>query len=433
MIDSASDLLKIFLETLLILFLLLIIYRKYIYSIFDPLLFFIITQAFSIELAFLQISITSYIFNFILCQLFFALGFVSFAKKIKGVHKIEDKKFFITVKQLELLSYFTTISFILIIIANSYFISVKGIIILSKDPSLDKIQAFDTGGGLGAVRRINWGLLPLDSLCAIFLFLQTKRKKYLFILIILILLTISGGTKGAILIYIFMISLLGVFTSIKQNNSFKRIDKLKVPLLFTGFIAAIFIISATLGNLNEALMSLGLRFLYFGDIILYYYTPESVLHFQKLTFSDFLSYEFNPLLGLVRLVPYTLPLGFQMVEFSFTHNENLESVFGPNIPFYVKGHIFFGAFGAIIYAFFVGSLVGYCRKVLFFKTNRSINYIIILCLIYLNLQIFAYPQDSSFCLSIIMDTLLFSLVPLIISIYLTLPIKEKFINYFLNK
>ena len=428
MIDTPSDLLKIFFETSLIFLVLLIVYKKYIYSLFDPLLFFIITQAFSIEMAFLQISIQAYLINFIFCQILFSVGFLLIAKDIKGKYVIDDKDFFITKQQLDGLSYFTLISFLIILIANFYFMSVKGLIIFSKDPSLDKIQAFDSGGGIGAIRRINWGLLPLDSVCAMFLFLKTRKKRYLIILLILVLLTMSGGTKGAILIFVFMISILGVFSSIKLSKSFNNLNKIKIPILIIGLVAAIFIISATSENISSSLMSLGLRFLYFGDIILYYYTPESVVHFQKLNFSDYLSYEFNPLLGLLRVVPYTLPLGFQMVEYAFSHNENLESVFGPNIPFYVKGHIFFGAYGALIYSFLVGCIIGFCRKLLFSNSNKSVNYILILILIFFNLQIFAYPQDSSFFLSIIMDTVFFSIVPLIISIYLTLPVKKKFYN-----
>ena len=275
-----------------------------------------------------------------------------------------------------------------------------------------------------AVRRINWGLLTLDGLCAIFLYLKSSRRRYLVIVFILILILLSGGTKGAVLIFIFIISILGSTLNLRDTKSYKRLKKFQYIILIIGLLSAIFIIAAKFGNLSQSILSLGLRFLYFGDAILYYYTKDTVAHFQQLNIFDFLNYEFNSLLGLFRIVPYTLPLGFQMVDYSFSHNETLDNIFGPNMPYYVKGHIYFGSFGALIYSLFVGCLIGYSRRLLFNLTGKSVSYIFFLLVTFLNIEIITYPQDSAFFITIITDTLFFSSVPLLISYYCILPVKS---------
>lgn len=415
MINDFKELYIVLIQASLTFLGLYLIYKRQIFSFFDPLFFFILTQAFSIVLAFMQIKDISYLLNFLLCQLSFAAGFILLTRKLKKNELVDDLNNTWGVKEHHFWVYFSIIGFIVILFSNIYLISIKGIIVLNDDPTSGKVEAFETGGGLGAVRRINWGLLNLVNLSVIYLYAKSAKKKYLFMLLILTLITVSGGSKSSLLVYVNIIALLGVFKSFSLSSTYKIINKAKAPILAVGALLAVFILASKSENLSDAFLALGIRFLYFGDIIFYYYDNDSVKYFQQLDFLDFFKYEFNSLLGLLRLVPYKNPLGYDMVAYSLINQDLGDSKLGPNLPYYVKGHIFFGAFGAILYAFFVGVVVGKARAILYRKNRNNTLCIIV---IYINTLIFTYPQDSALTCSLLIDTLIFSSIPLFLSLCL---------------
>jgi hypothetical protein len=258
-------------------------------------------------------------------------------------------------------------------------------------------------------------LLNLVNLTALFLYLKTRKKLFLVMLVVLVLIAVSGGSKSSLLIYIVLLAFLGQFKTINKTKVFKIIDKVKVPLIAVGLLLSLFIISANRDGLVDSILGLGVRFLYFGDILLYYYNSDAVAHFQQLGIIDFLKYELNPFLGILRITPYLAPLSFEMVQYSFNNNEFLDVVTGPNLPYYVKGHIFFGKYGALIYSFFVGLFIVHIRNLMFAKHS---SYTVYLVLIFLNLSVFSFAQDSALTLSIFFDTLIFSLIPIFLALML---------------
>jgi len=95
MIQDFSELFRVCAGTAIIFLTLFLFYRKHILHLFDPLLYFIIAQSFSIELGFLIIDDPSYLINFLVCQLFFLLGFFGFvgtSLKKEELIKISGKK-----------------------------------------------------------------------------------------------------------------------------------------------------------------------------------------------------------------------------------------------------------------------------------------------------------------------------------------------------
>ena len=420
MIENFNDLFKVIWQAALIFLVLYFLYKKQITSVFDPLFFFLITQAFSTTLALIQIKDFGYLINYLTCQVFFAMGFNLVTTKIKNI-TIDDTGVNWKKGEYKVLAYFTFFGFLLVVLANIYLISLQGIILFQDDPTSGKVATFESGGGIGAVRRINWGLINLISILTIYLYVKTKKKNYILMCLVLMLIAISGGSKSSLLIYVSIIAIFGLYKSFKFSKTFQIIDRFKAPILFSGLILAVFIVIGN-GDLNDALLGLGIRFLYFGDVILYYYEPNPVSHFQKLNFFDFFKYEFNSLLGMMQLVPYLNPIGNDMVIYSFSHGESLDITTGPNLPFYVKGHIFFGALGAIIYSFIVGVIVGKMRTLLF--TNKTSNTKIII-VVFLNVIIFSYPQDSGLTLSNLIDTIIFSIIPLFLAIMFTLDFKNE--------
>lgn len=425
MIENFNQLFLILFQTITIFIVLFLIYRKRIFSVFDPLLYYLITQAFSIELGIIQITDIGYLASFLFCQLFFAVGFNYFSKNINKNNIIDDSGLSLNGTEYKFWVYFTVFGFLVVVIANLYLFYVQGIILFSDDPTVGKVSAFEGGGGIGAVRRINWGLLNMVNLSAVFIYVKTRNKLFLFILVVLVLISISGGSKSSLIVYVVLLAFLGQFKSIHQTKIFGSINKFKIPFIIFGLGLSIFIIGANTTSFGDSVLGLGIRFLYFGDIIFYYYNADAVAHFQQLGFFDFLNYELNPFFGILRITPYLSPLSFDMVNYSFSHGEVLDVVTGPNLPYYVKGHIFFGKFGALIYSFLVGLLIAFIRNSLFKKHYSHTMYIL---LIYLNLNIFSFAQDSALTLSILFDTFIFSLIPIFLSLMLIYSPKTEIIN-----
>jgi len=415
MINDFNQLFIILFQTTTIFGILFLIYRKNIFSIFDPLFFYLLTQAFSIELGILEIKDSGYLASFLFCQLFFAIGFNFLAKNIRKNNIVDDSDLLFRGRECQFWVYFTVFGFIIIVLANLYLISLQGVILFSEDPTISKVAAFEGGGGIGAVRRINWGLFNLVNLTALFLYLKTRKKIFLVMLVVLVLIAVSGGSKSSLLIYIVLLAFLGQFKTINKTNVFEIIDKVKVPLIAVGLLLSIFIIGANRDGLVDSILGLGVRFLYFGDIIFYYYNPDAVAHFQKLGIIDFLKYELNPLLGILRITPYLTPLSFEMFQYSFNNNKFLDVVTGPNLPYYVKGHIFFGKYGALVYSFLIGLFIAHIRNLMFVKRS---SYSVYLLFLFLNLNIFALAQDSALTLSIYFDSFIFSLIPIFLALIL---------------
>jgi hypothetical protein len=416
MIESFGDLGVICLQTFLIFAISLFIYRKYIISVFDPLFFFLITQAFSIQMAFLQITYLPYLINFLCCVVCLNVGFILNKPKVQ---KIDDSNFVCTGELLKFVNYFNLFAFIIIVIANLILISQKGLALLSDDPSLAKFSNFDEGGGFGAVRRINWGLLNLVFVSLLFTYMHTNRKRNLIMLFILFLFTMTSGGKGVVLTFVALISLLGVFKKTEIMASFKKINKVQIPLLIIGFVSALFILikggSSEGATVQDGLIKLGIRFLYFGDAIIYYYEPSVVAHFQSYNFVDFLSYHFNSVLGFLRIVDYRMPLGNDLLLYYINSSQDTGLSIGPNTPYYISGHIFFGSFGAPIYSFITGLVFGFVRKKFFLMDKQRVNFIIAIGIIFLNLLITSFPQDAQLMISMLFDTLVFALVPITLS------------------
>jgi oligosaccharide repeat unit polymerase len=406
------------LQIILIFVALLAVYRKYIISIFDPLFFFLVIQAFTIKMAFITIDNPSYLINFLLCIVCFTVGFILVNPKVK---KIDDNYFVYSGNQLKFINYFNLFAFITIVLANVILISQKGLTILNDDPSLAKFSEFDEGGGLGAVRRINWGLGNLIIVSLLFTYFKTYKKRNLIMLFILFLFSLTSGSKGVVLNYICLIGLIGIFNRIELTKAFQNISKIKIPILIIGIMSALFILIKG-GNddstIQDGLVKLGIRFLYFGDSIIYYYEPKTVAHFQLYNFVDFIDYQLNSILGFLRLVEYKKPLGNELLVYYTTSSNNSDLSIGPNTPFYISGHIFFGGFGALIYSGIIGSIVAYVRKKFFAMDKKKVSFIAVILLIFINTLITNFPQDTQLTISMLFDTAIFMVIPVFLSLIL---------------
>jgi hypothetical protein len=120
----------------------------------------------------------------------------------------------------------------------------------------------------------------------------------------------------------------------------------------------------------------------------------------------------------MRIVPYSKPLGFRLIDAFMGGNSD---TFGPNVPFYVKGNIYFGYYGAFVYSFFLGGTIGFTRNLFYRMIRKSTSSILmILLILHLNLIIFGIAQDSQLFISKLFDTVMLSLPIIIVVLYLHL-------------
>ncbi len=426
MISQFSELWPVLLSTCLIFTVLLFLFRKHIIHLLDPLFFFLVTQAFSIQLALMTISDTRLLFGFLASEIFFIAGFFSAAgtplKKIDRQQGI----FFKNVKgwQISVLKWYAIIATIVLIAGNLFLIKEKGIALFSDNPSEAKVNNFTEGTGLGIVRRMNSSLIYITALILIFLFVYKKQLRYAFLAFILIVFEGLSGSKSALLFFVFLSSFFFYFKDLNKDSAVKKIRVGSyVILIVAAVLSIVIIISSGAGSLNNAVLGLGTRFLFYGDAMLYYYNPSSMHYFSDNNFISFLKDEFNSPLGLLRLAPYREPINFRLINYFYNNPGN--ETYGPNVPFYIKGNIYFGFFGGLVYSFIIGSLVGVVRR-LFYSVvrGRTSSIIISLLIIYLNLTIYSLPQDSPLFINKVTDVIFLSLPLLVVVFIIHLPVNK---------
>lgn len=413
-------------SVLLIFFLLYFLYKKYILSIFDPLFFFLITQAFSIELGFLFIKNNFFLINFLLTHAAYHVGFFITAQKKQTTN--EGTLLRLNNMNEQQLSIFVLSSFVFILFFNALFFAKNGFVLFSDNPSADKVDLYQKGGGMGVVRRINWGIIYLTGFLSLYLFIKKEKLIYLFIWLLLVFVISVSGSKGAIIYFLFGIGLLTAYSDVKTNRFYPILKKLIFFGVIAGIVIAFAVILFSSTDDTSAVLTLVNRFLFFADAIFFYYSNDSLKFFSYLNFTDFLSYEFNSTLGFLRLAEYKVPLGFELVKYSLSDVKNFEPTFGPNVPFYVKGYIYFGYLGGIFYAAFVGVIVAFFRNLLMKTLNKKTTTIVTLVIVFINIGLFSFCQDSALYFNTFFDTILFSIPFVILSFILINPYIFKRVN-----
>ena len=420
MIQNFNDLFLILFQSTILFLVLFFIFRKYIFSILDPLFYFLITQAFSILLGFIVLKEQIYLIQVILCEICFAIGFCLTAPKkreFKNIYSPNAFKF--SNDDQNFIEVFFHLSFFIVVLFNIILICQKGVALFAEDPSEAKVTSFSGGGILSLVRRINWGLTYFVGFLAMCLYIIENKKKYILQFIVVIGFQSIGGSKGAILYCIQAISFFALITSINKTEQFKQLKRFAYYLIPVAVSLSLYILFAVTKKLEDSVYALGIRFLCFGDSMLYYYDHFSVKYFQHYNFIDFLNVELNSILGFFRLANYSIPLGYQLVMFQ--NNTSTLPIFGPMVPFYTKGHIFFGFFGSLIYTLLLGFFVGFIRKKLITEFKKSFNAISCIIYIFLNLFVFGILFDSSLFFCVIFDTFFHSFLISIVAYIIIFP------------
>lgn len=418
MISGFSDLWPVLLSTSVIFLVLLLLFRKHIFHVFDPLLYFLVTQAFSIEMAFLAIKDIHLLSNFLLSQFLFSSGFFLSAGRALTKPEKSNAIFFNKVKTFDIsaLKWYVFFATILLIIGNLILIKQKGIALFAADPSAAKVEDFTEGTGLGIVRRMNSGLLYFVALLLIYLLIYKKQLRYGFMVLILIMFTALSGSKSSLIFFVFLSAFFFCFKDLKKDSTVKKLKAASYFIIIASFALLGIILGGGSKSFNDILLSLGVRFLYYGDAIMYYFNHDTIHYFSNNNFFTFLYDELNYILGFFRLVPYNESINFRVINYYYNMPTNM--TFGPNIPYYIKGNIYFGFIGGLIFSFITGYCVGFIRWLFYMVVrNRSSSVAFSMIIIYLNLIVYSLPQDSLLFSSKIFDIFILSL-PLFVIVYI---------------
>lgn len=334
----------------------LFLLRKHIKNIADPLVFFVLSSAFSLSLAIYAVDSIALYMRIVFYFSCFYLGF-----------RIATGRSKLTIMPIELTaerSYFRVVVIIgcLLFFCANLIVWVKsGVILLSPDPSLQKSEAYI--GGLGIIRRINWGLGVFILIAAFYWWLLERSIASLIWLCVALLASIAGGGKSSFLPVIFALGLycLRPFQAVCNQHRRISIRRMVLAVLLLGVVPVAVVLLNEAGSVRAAFGALLVRLFFFGDILLYWGKPDLRAHFSQLGPIDYFRDSLGSILGMLRLSDYNIPIGSQFVEYTLPIGQNLSGSLGPNLPFYVRGELYWGPWFAPYHALIIGLIVGRIR------------------------------------------------------------------------
>ena len=380
--------------------LIILAYRPFVISILDPLNVFIIAMIADAILMFGLDWDASMKVEFTFFIIFFWIGF-ALAGKVSAnnpVIRFDDN----ALQELEIVLLFASVT---IVIANVYLGFTEGFPIFSAEPSEAKVTAYT--GGLGLIRHVNQG--PYLFLCCgstLMIAMGRKRKLALSMLVITSAFVALSGAKGALLpvlfVQAFVMNHKGLAQSVKYSKKFK---KFAIPSVGAAVAVAITVVTRENGGFTGGILFLAKRILFFGDVILFYYSRRGAIpELVGVGPFDYVHYLVDPILGMFRIVDYASirpPLG--------TIISDSDLGFGPNAQYFVRADIFFGPILGCIYCLALGYLIGAFRNRFFtFRPRNAMTFVfsLLLAVSALNAAI-----ESSLFFSVCADTIFF-FVPL---------------------
>lgn len=343
------------------LIILFFLFKRFLYSYLDP--HILVIQLLAASLSF---SIDSPFFLYVLFAAFsFYCGMISISTKVKRCQEVGE------LIDVSLLKYYSIIFFIIYVFANIYLYKDTQIPLFADNPTEEKVASFSEGSGW--LRRIIFVSSILPICFSLLILFSEKKKKYIFMLFAYIGISVLMGAKSSFLHIVFVLSFLYTQNSFKNksNAMFYTIVKRYTWLAFLlGFAIFTFIV------LKEAdteggnfFYSIGFRLMAAGDVMLYY-KFDWIRNSFNYNWGDFIPDEVNGITGMLRIAQYKDPIGYVMVK-EYLGRE-LSTVLGPNAPFFIKGHIYFGYVGGIIYCFIIGLVYAWYRKKIFMMRPRNI-------------------------------------------------------------
>lgn len=362
--------------SLILFFIYISLYKRFIYSIIDPLFVWTLTTAFSSVLVLYVVPVAKDVLHFFGCQVALWIGFVIAYRQASSIRGEIKKHEPICKFSNHLILYWTTYFLLTVYIVSNIIIGYsKGFALLSDTPTESKIANFQEGFGL--FRKINWSTGTFVTTALFYMVLVKKRTIDLFFLLISIFLSLLDGSKSALLSVVISIGIVFYHPVFSDKRVLLRKFQCYLPLVFVGVFGIFFAVLAKENDgIDETIFAFVRRLLYSADSILYFYLPVNVAYFDSYSSWDYLSRIINPILGFLRLQPYNEALGNIMVENLRSPGSTSTVTVGPNTPFYMDGRIYFYYWGAFPYSMFVGYTYAMIRNYYFSITSSSAFYLV---------------------------------------------------------
>lgn len=343
--------------------------RRHIFGVFDPLLYFVVSSAFAITLSALTVDSPLVLWRIIIYFMCFWAGFTVTCWKAPSPLPART----IPAGNIDFFVRLVLVGAVAMIILNTIGWISRGIPLLSDNPSLEKVDSLT--GGLGFIRRFNWGVGVFVLIGSLYWFLAMRSVASVAVMVLVCFMTALGGSKASLLPILFA---AGLYTTrpfqSKKITGFSRQLHRAFPVIGLVVIVPVFaVLLVENEGLEQALNSLVIRLLYFGDVVLYWGQQDVRNTFAALGPLDYPGHLLNGITGFLRITGYDMPLGTTMVNATLNRYAEFDSAIGPNTPFYVKGEVFFGPFAAPLYAFGIGALFKWVRVQFFRYSGHSLT------------------------------------------------------------
>jgi len=353
----------------------IILFRKYIYSIIDPLFFHIVTSysGFTIIffLYFLGFIEDYYFYSFLLTQIALTIGFFSFKPVKRLAYEKQHLSFHIKIS--------TRFKFLFLISVILYIISKLTTWYLVGIPLFKRMAGFSAyQGGLGVFARIESVVSPIILSYLSFKTLYQKRLNFwegLILLFVLISTSVSGS-KAALLSLLFTIFYVYMF-SWRFRISLTINKKLINSLIILSVLVSVGITTYfyNTSSFFEGLYLLLMRVIFTGDIYMMAY-PNNVISQIHIEHGNLFYGLFGWFFAGIKLIPWDkVPdlVGHAIAK--YVYNSNLD--FAPNSRHNIFCLYYLGFWGSISFSFLLGILMSFIRNVLYYKVRANLEGMII--------------------------------------------------------
>ena len=369
-----SDFSEIFSLAALFFVVYMLFYGKYIYSLFDPLLYYVNALAFSSVFIVntLLISQPVFAFHFFWCNFFLFIGFflVNYKFRSKKTRTISLPLSFPDYFNFKVVLY---ILLLLYIFSNIILFFTTGFALLSDNPSVAKITNVQDGYAIISQFSTGVSIFLIGGL--IFNFLYKPNFTDTFLLLLVIILSSMSGTKSALLQVGVILGTIVNHSMFHYNSKIKSTIKILTPIVLVSMISIPFVVlSKDTGDSEATIINFVTRLLATADSTIYFYRPVNEQYFSQFRFWEYPSYFFNGILDFLRLKKGIPAHGDTMLRNVINNPNAIAS--GTNTPYYIEGQIYFGYYGAFMYSIILGGIFAYSRYYFFNKNYRSIFFFV---------------------------------------------------------
>lgn len=388
--------------------------RKYIYSLFDPLLFYTVLSS-------MAGAVVLYLSYFDLIRPFYFWSYITTQAAFVGAFRLIKPPAFLPAMEPLVRGLYSGPIRILYPLSVGLFVPSQLFVysIIGLPIFLDsRLEEFATGNGFGFFSRLIL-VTSTISLCAAFyrllLLHQGLRSRLVdySVVAFCIMVAIVSGSKGGLFSVIFTASLSLYFT--RKFHEVRALEQrirgfflVIIALSFPVALATVYI-QAGIEDLDELILALLMRFFHSGEIFYMVYPRDVLAGLSE--GNGFLALFYSPL-GSLRLVSRAdLPINLGLQAFWYHYNTDLLT--GPNARHNVFGLYYFGPIFSVLFSFFLGLLFSFTRNTVYRILPSSligmVSYVLLMnCAIFIEQDISGQALEYFFSVFLIFPVLYFA-------------------------